>query len=72
MALYIEWSKDDKPFDPWLCVLHRLDEQIIKVCPQATHLPGTLSSVTIDIENDRGVYIEANVWMLHDYDKNGN
>lgn len=29
-------------------------------------VPGALSPVTIDIENDRGVYIEANVWMVHD------
>ena len=95
MALYIEWSKEDSPFDPWLRVHHRMGARILKVCPEAMHIsgtvktwqewtglsfqssgdyivPGALSPVTIDIENDRGVYIEANVWMLHDYDKKEN
>ncbi|MBT3254745.1 MAG: GNAT family N-acetyltransferase [Candidatus Marinimicrobia bacterium] len=92
METYIEWAKDDLPFDPWLRVHHRLGARILKVCPEAMCIPGTiksweewtglsfqssgdyivpgaLSPVKIDFENDRGVYIEANVWMLHDYDK---
>ncbi|NQT64281.1 MAG: GNAT family N-acetyltransferase [Candidatus Marinimicrobia bacterium] len=92
MESYIEWSKDDLPFDPWLRVHHRLGARILKVCPEAMHIsgtikswqewtglsfqssgdyivPGALSPVKIDFENDRGVYIEANVWMLHDYHK---
>ncbi len=28
-------------------------------------VPGALSPVQIDLENDRGVYIEPNVWTLH-------
>ncbi len=28
-------------------------------------IPGALNPVTIDRENDRGVYIEPNVWMYH-------
>ncbi len=92
MELYIEWTKDGQPFDPWLRVHHRLGARILKVCPEAMRIPGTiksweewtglsfqssgdyiipgaLSPVKIDIENDRGVYIEANVWMLHDQGK---
>ncbi len=95
MALYIEWSKEDMPFDPWLRVHHRMGARILKVCPEAMRIPGTiksweewtgmsfqssgdyivpgaLSPVTIDVDNDSGVYIEANVWMLHDYDKKVN
>ncbi len=95
MALYIEWSKNDRPFDPWLRVHHRLGARILKACPEAMHIsgtiksweewtgmsfqssgeyiiPGALTPVTIDIENDCGVYIEANVWMLHDFYKKAN
>jgi hypothetical protein len=28
-------------------------------------VPGALTPVEINLENDRGVYIEPNVWMLH-------
>lgn len=28
-------------------------------------IPGALNPITIDVENDRGVYIEPNVWMQH-------
>ncbi len=31
-------------------------------------VPGALSPVQIDLEADRGVYTEANVWMLHRVD----
>ncbi len=88
MELYIEWTKDDKPFDPWLRVHLRLGARILKVCPEAMDIsgtieswenwtglhfqssgdyivPGALSPVKIDVDNDLGVYIEANVWMLH-------
>ena len=90
MDSYIEWLKDDRPFDPWLRVHHRMGARILKVCPEAMHItgtikswqewtglqfqsngdyiiPGALSPVKIDIENDCGVYIEANVWLVHDY-----
>jgi GNAT superfamily N-acetyltransferase len=29
-------------------------------------VPGALNPVTMDVEADRGVYIEPNVWMVHD------
>lgn len=89
MDVYIEWSEEDKPFDPWLRVHHRLGARTIKVCPEAMHIsgsieswqkwtgltfltsgdyivPGALSPVQMDVENDRGIYVEANVWMIHD------
>lgn len=28
-------------------------------------VPGALAPVTMDVENDRGRYVEPNVWMLH-------
>lgn len=28
-------------------------------------VPGALSPVTVDLEADRGIYVEANVWMRH-------
>lgn len=31
-------------------------------------IPGALDTVNIDIENNRGNYVEPNVWMLHSYD----
>lgn len=89
MEVYIGWSKDNRPFDPWLRVHHRLGARIIKVCHEAMHIsgsiqswqdwtgltfqtsgdyiiPGALSPVKMNIENDRGEYIEANVWMVHE------
>ncbi len=89
MEHYIKWlGDDDLPFDNWLRVHARLGARIIKVCPQAMHIsgtvadwekwaglrfpesgiyvvPGALTPVEINLENDRGVYIEPNVWMLH-------
>jgi len=92
MALYIEWSQEDKLFDPWLRVHQRLGARLLKVCPASMTIsgiiqswekwtglsfqssgdyivPGALSPVKIDIENDCGAYIEANVWMVHDYNE---
>jgi len=89
MNVYIEWLKKGRPFDPWLRVHHRLGARIIKVCPEAMYIsgsieswqkwtgltfltsgdyivPGALSPVQIDVESDRGEYVEANVWMIHD------
>ena len=30
------------------------------------HIPGALNPIEIDIEKDEGVYIEPNVWMVHE------
>ncbi len=42
---------------------------IIKVCPRAMRItgsvPGALVPVEIDREADQGVYIEPNVWTVH-------
>jgi hypothetical protein len=95
MEAYIEWSKADQPFDPWLRVHHRLGARLLKVCPEAMRIsgslqswqtwtgmsfqssgeyiiPGALAPIKIDVENDSGEYIEANVWMLHDSNKRAN
>jgi hypothetical protein len=29
-------------------------------------VPGALTPVTIDREADKGIYVEPNVWMLHE------
>ncbi len=88
MEIYIEWSRAGEKFDPWLRVHERLGARILKVCPQAMEIsgtvhewqewtglvfqasgqyivPGALNPITINVENDHGVYIEPNVWMLH-------
>lgn len=30
-------------------------------------IPGALTNIDIDIEKDQGVYVEPNVWMLHEF-----
>ncbi len=89
---YIEWKQGEWPFDPWLRVHARLGASILKACPQAMHIegtlkdweswtglsfrnsgeyiiPGALHPVRIDVENDRGTYIESNVWMVHEFEQ---
>ncbi len=40
---YIQWTTDEgMPFDPWLRVHVRAGGQIIKACPQALTIPGTV------------------------------
>ncbi len=90
MESYIEWTKDGERFDPWLRVHERLGARLLKTCPEAMEIrgsvqdwqswtkqsfqssgeyiiPGALTTMTMDIENDTGIYIEPNVWMLHNY-----
>ena len=86
---YIKWQNDDGlPFDPWMRVHVKCGAKIIKVCPQAMRIsgsiaqweewtglrfpqsgsytiPGALLPVEIDVESDRGLYVEPNVWMHH-------
>jgi hypothetical protein len=28
-------------------------------------IPGALTSVEFDLDSDRGIYVEPNVWMIH-------
>jgi hypothetical protein len=87
---YIKWTNgEDLPFDPWLRVHARLGAKIIKPCPQAMTIPGTVAEweewtkmkfpesgrytvpgalvpIVIDRENDKGIYVEPNVWMHHE------
>ena len=86
---YINWNNTDGlPFDPWMRVHARLGAKVIKPCPLAMRIsgtiaeweswtemrfpqsgkyiiPGALRPVDFDIEADRGVYVEPNVWMHH-------
>jgi GNAT superfamily N-acetyltransferase len=40
---YIRWQRDDLPFDPWLRVHVRAGGQIIKPCPRAMTIRGTVA-----------------------------
>lgn len=85
---YIEWKKEDLPFDPWLRVHVRAGGRIVKSCTRAMTIPGTVSEweswtdmafpgsgeyivpqaltpVIIDREQNKGTYIEPNVWVEH-------
>jgi hypothetical protein len=90
MENYIKWQTEEGlPFDPWLRVHARQGGRIIKVCPRAMRIngtvteweswakmhfpesgeyvvPGALNPVQIDCDADEGIYIEPNVWTLHD------
>jgi len=87
---YIRWTTaDGLPFDPWLRVHVRVGGRIVKPCPTAMEIPGTISDwenwtgmkffesgeyivpgaltpVQIDVDGDRGTYIEPNVWVVHE------
>ena len=90
---YVKWTAPDGelPFDAWLRVHARSGARIIKPCPTAMRIegtiaeweswtkmrfpdsgdyivPGALVPVKIDVENDRGLYIEPNVWVYHDFE----
>lgn len=90
METYVKWSNGNLLFDPWLRIHERLGARLLKVCPQAMRIsgsvqnwqewtgmsfqtsgeyiiPGALTVVNIDIENDSGDYVEPNIWMLHNY-----
>ena len=87
---FLGWKTDQGlPYDPWLRVHVRSGGRIIKSCPKAMIVPGTvsewegwtgmkffesgeyvvsgaLSPVRIDREADLGVYVEPNVWVVHE------
>ena len=43
IARYIEWQHEGLPFDPWLRVHVRAGGRIVKACPQAMRIHGTIS-----------------------------
>jgi len=89
---YIEWTVDQGlPYDPWLRVHVRNGGRIVKPCPLAMKITGTVSDwedwtnlrffengehivpgalvpVTMNLEEDIGIYIEPNVWVVHQVD----
>jgi len=96
MEDYIKWkNKESLPFDNWLRVHIKTGGKIIKICPKAMYIPGTinewkkwaklefpgsgsyiipgaLNPISIDVNKNEGIYIEPNVWILHDVRKNRN
>lgn len=90
MEDYIMWTTDEGlPFDPWLRVHARQGGRIVKVCPRAMHItgtvaewekwtkmrfpqsgpyivPGALNPVQMDCTANKGIYVEPNVWTVHD------
>ncbi len=86
---YIRWTTEEGlPFDPWMRVHAREGARVVKACPRAMRIGGTIAEweswtgmrfpesgrytvkgalvpVDMDIEADRGIYIEPNVWMHH-------
>jgi hypothetical protein len=87
---FLRWKTEQGlPYDPWLRVHVRSGGRIVKPCPTAMIIPGTisewedwtgmrffesgdyvvpgaLSPVRMDIEEDLGVYVEPNVWVVHE------
>lgn len=86
---YINWTNEDGlPFDPWLRVHIRNGGRILKSCPSAMKVigtladweawtglryfesgayvvPGALVPIEMKVEEDLGIYIEPNVWVVH-------
>ncbi len=93
MSEYINWKNDKElPFDNWLRVHAKNGGSILKVCPEAMRIPGTvddwkqwtgldfpgkgeyiipgaLNPLVVDLDANRGIYIEPNVWVLHETKK---
>jgi len=88
---YIRWTRDDGfPYDPWLRIHVKAGGIILKPCPRAMTIPGTVAQweewtqlrflqsgdyiipgalvpVKIDVEQDLGLYVEPNVWVVHTF-----
>ena len=86
---YRTWTTGEGlPYDPWLRVHARAGGRMIKTCPRAMRIPGTIQEwehwtglrffesgeyivpgalrpVAIHLEQDLGLYIEPNVWVVH-------
>jgi hypothetical protein len=44
MENYIQWKNDDQlPFDSWIRIHHLLGAQIVRVCPKALQISGTVA-----------------------------
>lgn len=90
MAEYAVRRREDGLFaDRWLRTHERLGARMIKVCPFAVTIsgsiedwrrwtgvkladgdnviPGGIAPVHANVERDCGVYVEANVWMVHPF-----
>lgn len=90
MAEYAVRRREDGLFaDRWLRTHERLGARMIKVCPFAVTIsgsiedwrkwtgvkladgdnviPGGIAPVHANLERDCGVYVEANVWMVHPF-----
>ena len=88
MEEYVGLRQNGLPIDPWLRVHEKLGAEMIRICPRAMTIPGSIRDwqtwtgmtfpasgnydspgalvpVNIDLEKDRGVYVEPNVWMIH-------
>lgn len=87
---YLTWTNDEGlPFDPWLRVHVRMKARVVKACPRAVSLGGTvaqwegwtgmqfpasgayiapemLAPLQIDRAVDLGLYVEPNVWVVHE------
>jgi GNAT superfamily N-acetyltransferase len=87
---YLTWTNEEGlPFDPWLRVHVRMKARVVKACPRAVSIGGTvaewegwtgmkfpgsgayivpemLAPLQIDRAADQGLYVEPNVWVVHD------
>jgi hypothetical protein len=89
MKDYLKWKKEDKIYDPWIRTHLQSGAKIIKVCPEAMRVEGTISDwekwtgrtfpksgqyaikgalslVNINLEKNRGLYLEPNIWIYYD------
>lgn len=90
METYLAWTgPEGLPQDNWLRVHARAGGRILRTCPRAMEItgtvadwerwtglsfpltgdhlvPGALVPVSFDLAADRGVYVEPNVWVVHE------
>lgn len=92
MQRYLAMRREDGSlYDPWLRTHVRAGGDILKICPRAMRVrgsipewqqwtemqfpesgsyivPDALTLVEIDLEGDTGLYVEPNVWVVHQID----
>lgn len=89
MEEYMTWKNNNKIYDPWIRTHLKNGAKIIKVCPEAMRVEGSiadwekwtgkrfnksgqyaidggLSMVEIDLENEKGLYLEPNIWIYYE------